>query len=160
MELFKEAIKRLEGSKEFKAWKKNNKECYLSSGFVIVEKKQEPWKAGYYDEKENKIVSFIIDKKITIEPAEKLFQKKKLKIKKVNVDEVMVSLPQAIVVANNLQQEKYKQDSPLKIIAIVQNGDAGHIWNLILITQNFNTLNIKIDCKEGKILEQDRKSVV
>ena len=160
MELFKEAFGRLEKSKEFKDWKKKNKDCYLTSGFVIVEKEQGPWKAGYYDEKKNNVTSFIIDKEISIEPAEEIFQKKKVKIKKLDVKKVLVDLPQAIVVASNLQQEEYKEDSPLKIIAILQNMSLGQVWNLVFITQKFNTLNIKIDTKEGKVLEHKIASIM
>jgi len=160
MELFRNALTKLEKSKTFKDWKKKNPKCYLSSGFVIIEKEQSPWKAGYYDEKTNKITSFAIGKKIVIEPSDKLFQKKKVKIDKIDMKKLIVELPSAVVVANNLQQTEYKEEMPMKIIAVLQNSDANQIWNLIFITQKFNTLNIRINTENGDIVDHKIASIM
>lgn len=160
MELFKDAHKRLLKSKEFKDWKKKHKDCYLSSGFVIVEKEQGPWKAAYYDKKKNKVTSFVMADKIEIEKEEEIFQKEKKEVNEVDMEKVKFELPQAIVMADNLQKKKYKGDDPVKIIAILQNLDTGQVWNLIYITQKFNTLNIKVDSSEGKIVEDKIASIM
>ena len=160
MELFSKAVERLKKSKEFKDWKKKNPKCYLSSGFVIVEKEQGPWKAGYYDEKANKITSFLIADKIVVEGVEELFQKKKQKIYEIDFKKLDIELPQAIVIASNLQQEKYKDDLPMKIIAVIQNTQDYQMWNLIFITQKFNTLNIKVNSDDGKVMEHKITSIM
>lgn len=160
MELFSKAVERLENSNEFKAWRKKHKKDYLSSGFVIVEQKQSPWKAGYYDKKKNKITSFVIGEKVEIEPEEEIFQKEKSEIKGLELDKINVEIPEAIVLAGNFQKDKYKGEEPVKIIAILQNIDSGQIWNLIFITQKMNTLNIKIDCDEGKVIEHQLASMM
>ena len=160
MELFRDALKRLEKSKLFKDWKKKNKGSYLSSGFAIVEKEQSPWKAGYYDSKTNKIASFVIDKKVNLEPEGDIFQKKKVKIDEIDLHKLLVELPQAVVIGNNLQQEKYKGDNPIKIIAILQNIGKQQIWNLIFVTQKFNTLNIRVDTENGDIIDHKIASIM
>jgi hypothetical protein len=160
MELFSKAVERLENSNEFKAWRKKHKKDYLSSGFVIVEKEQSPWKAGYYDKKKNKITSFVIGEKVEIEPEEEIFQKEKVEIKSIDLDSLNVDLPEAIVLAGNFQKDNYKGEEPVKIIAILQNIDSGQIWNIIFITQKFNTLNIKVDCHEGKIIGHNLTSMM
>lgn len=160
MELFRDALKRLEKSKLFKDWKKKNPKCYLSSGFVIIEKNQSPWKAGYYNKAKNKITSFVIDKKISLEGEEDIFQKKKEKINEIDIHKLLVELPNAVVIGNNLQQEKYKGNEPVKIIAILQNVGKKQIWNLIFVTQKMNTLNIRVDTENGDILEHKIASIM
>lgn len=161
MELFRKAIEKLEKSEEFKEWKKNHKDCYLTSGFAVVSQEQSPWKAAYYNDESKKATSFVIDKKIIIEPEEDILQKEQKKPKKIEIEKLSVDLPQAIVAANNLQKEKYKGDDPIKIMAIVQNDDNfSLIWNMILVTQKMNALNIKIDANEGKVVEHKIESIM
>ena len=159
MDVFKDAVKKLEESQIFKDWKKEHKDAYLTSGFSIVEKTQGPWKASYYEESKNKMTSFTIDTEITKEPDEEIFQKVKSKIKGLKLEDVHIELPQAIVLGTNFQKENYKGEDPIKIIAVLQYKDR-QIWNLIFISQRFNTLSIRIDTKEGKIVDHKISSIL
>ena len=153
MQQFKEALKILEKSQEFKEWKKNNPQDHLSYGMFIVEDKEREWKIGYCN-KENQLTSFNIGKKITIEPDEEALQKKKQKILGLDKEKLKLDLAEAVAIANDTQKEEFATETPTKIVAIVQKLDIGQIWNITFLTQSFNTLNFKIDSSNGNVIEK------
>ena len=157
---FKDALKILEESSEFKNWKKKNKNTYLSYGFFIIESEDTNWKIGYYDSKKDKLTSFDVGSKIKIEPDEEVFKQKKKKVEKLELDKVNYDLADAVSIAKNLQEEEFVTENPTKIIAILQKIDAGQIWNITCLTQNFNTLNFKIKSETGRVLEKRLSSLM
>ncbi|MBW2996400.1 hypothetical protein KY332_03810 [Candidatus Woesearchaeota archaeon] len=154
MKQFKDALGILEKSKEFKEWKKENPETYLSYAMFVVEDKEDDWKIGYYHKKHEKVVSFNVGEKITIEPEEEVLQKKKKAVEKVDVGKVKHDLSDAMTIAVDTQKEEYATESPRKIIAILQTLDKKHVWNITFLTQSFNTLNFKIKADSLRIVEK------
>ena len=154
MILFKDALKILEKSSEFKDWKKKNPDTYLSYAFYVIENIDVNWKIGYYDVKKDKLTSFDVGSKIKIEPDEEVFKEKSKKVEKLDLDEVKLDLGDAISIAQQLQEEEFVSEKPTKIIAILQKIDTGQVWNITYLTQNFNTLNFKIKTETGRVLEK------
>jgi hypothetical protein len=155
MILFKDALKILEKSSEFKNWKKKNPNTYLSYGFYVIESTDVNWKIGYYDRKKDKLTSFDVGSKIKIEPDEEVFKKEKeKKVEKLNLNEVKLDLSDAVSITQQLQEEEFATEKPTKIIAILQKIDMGQIWNITYLTLNFNTLNFKIKTETGRVLEK------
>jgi len=154
MKDFKEALKILEKSKEFNAWKRKNPETYLSYGFFVVEDADSDWKIGYYHKKDDRMTSFNVGEKITIEPEEEIFQKEKKKVEKLDMEKVKLGLAEAVAIANQVQQEEYATEMPRKIIAILQTLDKKQVWNVTFLTQSFNTLNFKIKSENGRVVEK------
>ena len=157
---FKDALKILHESSEFKNWKKKNKNTYLSYGFFIIESEDTNWKVGYYDSKKDKLTSFDVGSKIKIEPDEEVFKQKKKKVEKLDLDKVKFDLADAVGIAKNLQEEEFVTENPTKIIAILQKIEVGQVWNITCLTQNFNTLNFKIKTETGRVLEKKLTSLM
>jgi len=154
MQQFRQALKILENSEEFREWKKKNPETYLSYGFFVVEEKDSRWKIGYYHKKKNKITSFVVGNKIKIEPEEDVLQKEKKTVKKVDITKLKHDLADAVTIAYNLQQEEYAAESPKKIIAVLQTLNNKQVWNITFLTQSYNTLNFKIRSDNLKVIEK------
>ncbi len=157
--MFKDALGVLESSKEFREWRKKNKDAYLSHGFFVIENKEDDWKIGYYHKKDDRITSFAVGKKITIEPEEEVFKEENKKINALDLKSIKLDLGDAVAIANAMQKEEYATESPVKIIAIVQNLDIGQVWNITFITQSFNVLNFKIKSDNGRIVEKKLSSL-
>jgi len=145
---FKDVLKLLENSDEFKKYRKDNPNDYLSYALFV----DNLWKVGYCN-KENKITSFNIDKRITIEPDEEVLQKEKKKIKPIELEDLKIEINEAIKIADDLQKKKFSKELIKKMIVILQVIDK-LVWNITFLTQSFNTLNIKIDGKTGKVVEK------
>jgi len=154
MKEFKEALKVLKDSKEFKEWRENNPETYLSYGMFVVESDDTDWKIGYYHKKDNKVTSFNVGKEIKIEPEEKILQKEKKTVEKVDVSKVKHDLSDAVTTAVNLQKEEYAAETPKKIIAILQKLGDEQVWNITFFTQSFNTLNFKIKSDNLNVVDK------
>jgi len=157
----KPALKKLEQSQDFKKWYQKNKNCYFSYAFKILQEMPNEWQLGYYDKKKDKITTFIINSDgIKIRPEEEVFKKEGTKINEIQLSKVKLTFENAIVKANEFQKKNFPNDKSIKTIAILQNADRlGNIWNITHITEAFNTLNMKIDTSNGKVLEHHLASV-
>lgn len=154
MKSFKNSLKELENSKEFKDWKKENPDTFLSYGFFMLNEKEESsWKIGYYNKKKDRITSFVVANKIEIEPESEVFKEESTKVEKIDLKKLKVEIDKSLEIAKRMQEEKYQKEKPNKVIIILQSLKIGLIWNITYITYNMNTLNFKINAEKGNILE-------
>lgn len=157
MEL-KEALSRLEKSNEFREWGKKNKEDYFS--YAFCELNTEEWQIGYYNKKIDKITTFIVNEKIKVMPMDEVFKEPDSKVNKIELNKVKLTFSEVIDRATEFQKKKYPKEEANKIIAILQNLKGfGNIWNLTFITKTFNTLNIKVNAGNGKVLGYKLSSI-
>ena len=156
------ALKNLEESADFKKWHNKNKHAYFSYAFKIPqEMRKDEWQFGFYNSDNDKITTFVtLEDKVIIRPEEDVFKKEETKISPVHIDKVKTSFESAIAKANEFQQKNFPKDKSVKTIAILQNiEELGNIWNITYVTEAFNTLNMKIDSSNGKILEHNLTSI-
>ena len=155
------ALKRLEESKDFKDWHKNNKNTFFSYAFKIPQEMPDQWQIGFYNKNKDKITTFVInDSSISIRPEEEIFKKEETKINEIELKKVKLTFDDAINKADEFQSKSYPKDKSIKTIAILQNIDKyGTIWNITYVTESFKTLNMKIDASNGKVLEHNISSV-
>jgi len=151
---FKEAIELLEKSDEYKNWKNENPEDYLSYALYVLSEEEIDWKIGYCNPETNEITSFTVGQDVKLSDHDKALQKEKQKIEGIDVAKVKVKMEEAVAIAKELQQEEFSKEIPKKILAILQNVNKEQVWNITFLTQTFNTLNIKIKSDNGKIVEK------
>jgi len=158
----KEIIETLRSHSEFKEWEKHNKECYLVHIFKMLDDLNEKvWQVGYYNKKNDKITTFFMDDNdIKIIPEEEVYKKEKKAIKKLDIKKVEVSMQDSLKKANELLKKKYKGESSLKTILILQNINEGLVWNITFVTNSFKTLNVKVDANNGKIVKHEITSLM
>ena len=161
MEL-KFAFKKLEESLDFRNWKQKHKNAYLSYAFKIPQEMDlKEWQLGYYDGKKDRITTFVVgESSIKIRPEEEIFKKEEMKVNEIQLDKIKITFDNAIGKANEFQQKNFPKDRSVKTIVILQNiSKLGNIWNITYITEAFNTLNMKIDAANGKVLEHALSSI-
>jgi hypothetical protein len=152
----KEILKTLEQDSEFKVWKNKNKQSHLAHIFKIIDDtNKDIWQIGYYNP-DGTVTTFIINnKEIQILPNQEIFQKEKKKVKELEIDKIQFDLDEALEIASDFQKEQYKGNDPAKTMAILQNIANNLIYNISYITITFNTLNIKIDAINKKIISHE-----
>lgn len=161
MEL-KPALKKLEESKDFKKWQKSNKNTYFSYAFKIKEEMgKDDWQLGFYNKKNDKITTFVMDNgTISIRPEEDVFKKEGMEVNEIKLEKVKIAFEDAVAKASDFQQKNFPKDKSTKTIAILQNVEnLGNIWNITYITESFNTLNMKISAENGRIVEHSLSSI-
>jgi len=155
-------LERLEKHSEFKEWFNENKDCYFSYAMTVIEKNQQKeWHIGFYNPKDDKIATFLVDdERVSLMPEEEVFKKEDSKVNEINRKKMKLDLKEALAKATNLQKKEYAKELPVKIIVILQNlTEYGNIWNMTFITQQFNTLNVKLDASTGKVREHKLSSI-
>ncbi len=158
----KPALKKLEESNDFRKWHVKNKSTYLSYAFKIPQEMgPEEWQLGFYNKAKDKITTFVVKAdSIDIRPEEDIFKKEETEVNEIQLDKIKLTFDKAIEAANEFQQKSYPKDKSIKTIAILQNiSGVGNVWNLTYVTESFNTLNMKIDASNGKVLEHNIASV-
>ena len=161
MEL-KDSFKKLQESQDFRKWRQKNKNAYFSYAFKIPQEMGlNDWQLGFYDEKKDKITTFVVENEnIKVRPEEEIFKKEETKVEGIQLNKVKLTFDNAIEKANEFQQKNFPKDKSIKTIVILQNiSKLGNIWNITYVTEAFNTLNMKIDASSGKILEHAISSV-
>jgi hypothetical protein len=148
----KELYNNIKNSKEFKEWHKKNLDFYLCSFFTILD--EQGWQVDYYSPSKDRITSFTCEKKVKILNIDsKIFKKEGLKVDKLDLDEIKINLQKALDIVLNLKNKKYPNEKSNKIIVILQKIKKP-LWNITYLTATFNILNVKIDAKSGKIIEE------
>ena len=156
---FKESLKKLENSKEFKEFMKKNENVFLCNGFVILENGVGDWQIDFYDDLNDKLMSFTLKGKIMKRESE-AFKNEKIKISELDAEKVKIELKNALDNIKELMDKKYSNESVTKTIVILQNYKKKNIWNITHITTSFKTLNVKLNAENGKIISEDLKSVI
>ena len=160
----KELIETFESSTTYKSWHKDNPKAFLAHLFLSIETEEpESVDVGYFNEESELMTTFLINFK-TAEFQEKredkVFKEPGKSINHLDKDKVKVSFHECWDKAIEVQEEKYKPHSPIKMIFILQNLPQGQVWNVTFITQSFKTLNIKINAETGDIVEDGIHEII
>ena len=147
-----EAVSKLETSKEFADWKKDNFNSFLANLFAMFDKEPEgEWLVGYYNPDTKRTTTFFVDE---LECFKKGEDSTEAPVKQLNMGKVKVELHTALETAKAAFDKK-TGESTQKTIAILQNLDIGQAWNISYMTSSFNMYNIKIDAETAKVVSED-----
>ena len=153
-----EELNKLTSSEIFKKFKDSNKDSYLSSCFtIIVDEKKPVWQFHYYDKKEDKITTFKVDNKIKKISNSEIFKKESDEVEELKIEKVKFQYEQALEKIELM--EKYKEQEFNKKIIILQKINKP-IWNISLLTETFNILNVKFSAESGEILKETFESLL
>ncbi len=160
MEL-KSALSALESHPTFSGWKSKNKDAYFSHAFRMLQDEHADWQLGFYQKKKEKITTFVVTlDAVRMRDAEEVFKREECDINPVEISEKTLDLDEVVKRANTFQQKNYPRDKSMKIIALLQCLPGfGSVWNLTFVTQQLNTLNMKIHSQSGDILDHKLSSV-
>ena len=156
---FKQALKKLEESSEFQAFKKKNKKAFLFSAFFILnpEFEAEIQQFNYMIGKEKAMVLTINEKEGRIDmKTDKLEPHDTITEINPNIKLDIKDLTAIIKKETKSDASKVKIS---KIIAILQKIQGQQIWNLTCMLSNLQILTLHVDCFSAKVLESKSRSV-
>jgi len=158
--ILKNTIISLEKSKEFKRFGKEHPGFYLAHCFTMLDEgeKKYNWELGYYSDKKDKLVVFETSPAIKLRDEDDPFKREGV-IRKLDMNEVKISLARALEICDKLAKDKYSAHSITKRIIILQNIDKP-VYNITHVTRSFSIMNVKIDAKTGDIISQNLQSIM
>lgn len=149
--MFQEELDLIKNSKQFKP------DLYLCSVFMLSEKTQ----FDFYSKKTKLVTSFAVEgKKVSLlQKNEKVFQKEKQDLEKLDLDSIKIDLKKALELINKLVKDKYPKETLIKKIIILQQNKVP-IWNISSITTSLNIINVKINAVNGSIIEEKLEPIL
>jgi hypothetical protein len=144
-----DAYSKIIESEEYKIWKEDNPDSFLSSAFLD----EKEWQFNFFYD--NKLITFTFDEKIKSEESD--VYDKQGEMKELNLDEIKVNLEEAEEIVNKIMEEK-KERITKKIIVLQQKEKP--CWNITYITSALNVLNIKINAITKEIIEQKFENIM
>ena len=156
-----DTLERVEASKAYTFWKKENESAFLSSFFKIVEEAEKKWwQLDFYNPKSDLITSFIAEKEIKlVGKNSKVFKREQDQVHPLELDNISIDEQKAINIAAEVLKDKYKGGTASKKIVILQNV-GGTIWNISLLTANLRLCNVRIDAASGDVVEDSFKNIL
>jgi len=149
-----EQYNKLIDSEVFKKWKKKHKDSYLCSCFNARDGVNDAfWNFDFYN-KNDRITTFGVANEIIVNENQEIFKKDKEKIAEICLDDVKIKLDKAIELIEKPEGEKFN-----KIISILQFKDI-LMWNITMISESFNILNVKINAVNGEEIYSNLGSVM
>ncbi|MEK6886954.1 MAG: hypothetical protein AABW88_03910 [Nanoarchaeota archaeon] len=157
-----EAIKKLETSKEFDSWKKTHKEAYLVHFFKMLDKANESiWQIGYYSHKTNLISVFLVNGIIAKSEDSEVFKEQKKLVQPLKLEDAKIDDIKALQTADEILKKEYKGSTIFKSFMILQNIDGvGQVWNVTFVTNEFKTVNVKVNSKSGECISHKIVSLI
>ena len=156
----KELLERVMNSRLYKNFNNDDK-AYLCSFFKIDgEEEQDEWQVDFYNPENDKITSFkeIGNQIRIIGKDSKIFKEKEAKVNELRIDKVKIAPEDAIKAVDELKKKKYSGEEALRRIVILQSTkEFKENWNITYLTTSFNILNVKINAKNGKVIEESLK---
>lgn len=158
--ILKDAIKKVEESKELKKFLKDHPDYYLAHAFTMLDEKEKryDWELGYYSPSEDKLAVFETEPKINLKALDDAF-KKDGSIAKLQMKDVEISVASAMEKCDELMKSKYSSQTITKRIIILQNLD-GQVYNVTLVCMSFSLINIRIDAKTGIVVKDNIQSIM
>ena len=158
----KDALKKLKKDNKFKDWQKKNKDFFLTNAFIMIQNGDDINKIqiGYFNKKEKKITSFIVDGDNIGQFSDEIFKEPDSKVNKIDVNKVKIDVVEALRIANKAQEEYYSAVVCNKKILLLQNQGKGELWNITFITNSLEILHFNIDCNNGELLMHEKRSLL
>jgi len=146
---FKESLKKLQNSKEFKDYMKKNPDAYIANTIYL-----DTIEFNLFSPKTKIVTVFSVENNITSKELDKenrIFPRLDLKKIKLDVDEIM----------KIFENERLKicKDEVTKTIIILQQ-DKEPVWNLSQLTSSIKILQILISAETGKVIESSYKRII
>ncbi|HII30347.1 hypothetical protein COT48_02730 [Candidatus Woesearchaeota archaeon CG08_land_8_20_14_0_20_47_9] len=159
----KEIIDSVEKDASFKKWRKEYREPFLASVFVMFDKAPEKaeWLVGYYNKKNAKVTSFILSgSKICPKPECETLLKNQ-DVLPLETSAIRIDFDEAVKLAGKAAAKSYHGETQMKTIVVLQaNKEFGQHWNIAYVTRGFKSINIKLSCKDGKIMQSKINSLI
>lgn len=153
--MFREKLDSVLKSAVFLSWKEKNPDFFLAHAFIVEDT---DWQFGFYNPSSEKMVTFVCGDTI-LHGKEEDILKSQTKISELDPSEVKIDLIKAKKIAADLIKEEYNDCPVSKSFVIIQNIDKKTVFNMTFLAQNFNTINLKIDAKDGTVIHHSSQVI-
>ena len=153
-----EIIKRLQDSKEFTDWKKDNK-GHLAHALLMLDESN-AWQIGYYNPDSDTMTTFIVSDNLIETISNQEILRSEQEIKELQLDDVKIGHEEVLKKAMEYHHLHHPREVILKKFFVIQQFHDETIYNMTFFFQSLKTLNIKISAKTGEIVSHSYQSLI
>lgn len=151
---FKNAWKILQEDPKFQEWRKSHSGAIFSYAFITIDKQlSNDWQFGFYDPKDDRMVTFaIVNEKVGEPRTDEVFKEPGAKMHEVDLAKVKLPVAEVLRLADAFVKTAYPKEFISRKILILQYLlDFGLVWNITMMSLAYNSLNLKIAADTGDI---------
>ncbi|MBI5065642.1 PepSY domain-containing protein [Candidatus Woesearchaeota archaeon] len=141
--MIKEAVNKIELSKEFSEWKQQNNSSFLSNIFIQDEETQ----LSYYNPENDRMTTFFFrENQIKILQDQEILEPHP-QIKPLIIENLKITSEKALEIAKENLKEPIS-----KIFLVIQTLEDKTVYNITFFTQTQKIVNTKIDAEAGTVV--------
>jgi hypothetical protein len=152
-----DVVDKVESSAAFLAFNAENPHHYLVHAFSTAGAHIDPMELGYYGKEADKITVFKTDP-LTRMPAEEVFKERGV-LEALDLSLVKLGLTQALAKAEEYRHDAYPKHQTMKTICVLQQKQRP-IWNMTIVTNTLNMINMRIDAQTGELISREMQSIM
>lgn len=130
--------------------------CSVFTKLQENEKQIEKWQLGFYDKKEDKITAVEVGNSAKIGITDKPLNSNPANLK---VDKIKTEAENVLKKSKNIFSNEYS-GKYRNILLSLKAEDKKQYWNAVFFTGQLDAISIKIDSKDGKVLEHNKSSLI
>ena len=150
-----ETVQRLEQSAAFRSFTNANPHHYLVHVFTTVSGKAAPLELGYYG---NDKITVFKTEPVAAMPPEDVF-KEQGTLQKLDLGLVKLGLQEALERAEKERVINYPRHPTMKVICVLQQHNMP-VWNLTLVTNTLQMINMKFSALTGELISRQIQSIM
>lgn len=152
-------INKLNGSKEFKSFMKQNSKAFMIAGFFILdlENKKNVHQIDYYAPSSKKVAAFTLDGGVNMQMLS-LMNSSKIP-EKLDIT-TKIDLDSLYGILEDEMKNRSITDDIKKIIAVLQSIDGKKVWNLNCLLSGMGILRAHIDDDSQTVLKMEKASLL
>ncbi len=158
---FQQALRAVEQSEAFTAWRSSHSSAFLSHAFVMLESETDRvWQFGFFDDSSSKVTTFVLAPEgVRVMPEEEIIGKG-MAVAPIAADAVTASVNAVLEAANAARHAHYPQESRIKTFFIVQMSAGKAVFSVTFLTQSFKTINVKIAADTCDVMEHSMAALM
>jgi len=150
--------KRVEDSPEFKKFREEHKQAYLSAGFFVLdfETNKHMHQIDFFIPSKKKVATFKLENGITFQISDTFKLKKKPE--ELTGDSILDLEALKGIVHDEMMNRTVTQDVK-KIIAVLQQENGKKVWRLNCITGDMAIIKVEVDDSKGDVLDFEKANL-
>lgn len=143
---FQDIVKELENTQEFRDWNLEHPDAYLAHIFIMMDEANKGfYQVGYYDLNTDSISTFVVGKgTVEVIPDQEVAKTGGV-VNPLDISQVKNTTKEITESADKVRQENYGKLPFIKAFFVIQSLDDSQIYNVTYLTQDFKTINVKLD---------------
>ena len=143
---FQDIVKELQNTQDYHDWKLDHADAYLAHIFVMLDDANKGlFQIGYYDISSDTISTFVVGHgEVHLIPDQEVAKTGGV-VDPLDISLVNGSSDEVTSTADDIRKEHYGSIPFIKSFFVIQSLDDTQIYNVTYLTQDFKTINIKLD---------------